>query len=131
MRDKNLNRANASLLSRVFKLQRVDVKCGQVIKMAHNDEELEDLTTCGVCFMDYDDNLNKPKFLQCFHTVCLQCLQVLDFYGLSVTRKRNIPNLRCSLYAKKGTYFVPSAETSLLVQKEWPSCEIIRTPSTW
>ena len=38
--------------------------------------EVEDLVTCGVCYFEYDEVLHRPKFLNCFHTVCLQCLTV-------------------------------------------------------
>ena len=41
------------------------------------DEE-EDLITCGVCWNQFDGDVHKPKFLACHHTFCLQCLQVLE-----------------------------------------------------
>ena len=45
-------------------------------EMAAADFEIEDLITCSVCFLQYDETLRIPKDLQCFHTVCLQCLKV-------------------------------------------------------
>ena len=40
------------------------------------DADLEHFVTCGVCFSEFDEEIRKPKFLQCAHTVCLTCLQV-------------------------------------------------------
>ena len=41
--------------------------------------DVEDLTTCCVCFNNFDDKERKPKFLTCkgLHTVCLVCVQVI------------------------------------------------------
>ena len=41
-----------------------------------NNNEVYDLVTCGVCFIEFDTENKKPKFLQCSHTFCLQCLKV-------------------------------------------------------
>ena len=41
-----------------------------------DSEETEDLVTCSICCCEYDDDLRKPKFLDCFHTFCIQCMQV-------------------------------------------------------
>jgi hypothetical protein len=41
--------------------------------------ELEDFVTCGVCFCEYDHVKRKPKFLQCAHTICYECLQVRHY----------------------------------------------------
>ena len=43
--------------------------------MATTNNE-EDFITCGVCFLEYDEEIRKPKFLPCSHTFCLPCLQV-------------------------------------------------------
>jgi hypothetical protein len=40
------------------------------------DEEVEDLVTCTVCMLEYDHDERKPKYLQCHHVLCLQCLTV-------------------------------------------------------
>ncbi|XP_046641062.1 putative HERC2-like protein 3 isoform X2 [Daphnia pulicaria] len=45
-----------------------------IIEMA-SENELEDFVTCGVCLCEYDEVKRKPKFLQCAHTVCCECLQ--------------------------------------------------------
>ena len=39
--------------------------------------QVENLMTCGVCRFKYDYDNRKPKFLQCTHTVCLLCLEVI------------------------------------------------------
>lgn len=41
-----------------------------------DDEETDDLSTCAVCFSEFDDNVNRAKFLSCAHTFCLECLKV-------------------------------------------------------
>ena len=45
-----------------------------------NASDTEHFVTCGVCFCEFDEDLRKPKFLQCAHTVCLNCLQVHNEY---------------------------------------------------
>ena len=44
-----------------------------------DDGNVDDLTTCSVCFNYFDDRERKPKFLPCksLHTLCLVCVQVL------------------------------------------------------
>ncbi len=42
--------------------------------LAAMDEEDEDLTTCQICFEDYDMNERIPRFLPCTHTVCEMCI---------------------------------------------------------
>jgi hypothetical protein len=37
---------------------------------------VEDFVTCGVCLYEYDEEIRKPKFLSCSHTVCFLCVQV-------------------------------------------------------
>ena len=39
-------------------------------------EEGEDLTTCGVCLVQYDLETRLPKCLPCSHNLCLLCLKV-------------------------------------------------------
>ncbi|XP_066973453.1 uncharacterized protein [Macrobrachium rosenbergii] len=36
---------------------------------------LRSVLTCGGCCKRFDDGARRPKFLSCFHTVCLQCLR--------------------------------------------------------
>lgn len=59
--------------------------------------EVEDFVTCGVCLQEYDDEIRKPKFLQCTarHTACLLCLKVAIFH-----ERLLIKNLK--LYDKIG-----------------------------
>ena len=33
---------------------------------------------CEICLENYDSRKRVPKFLDCFHTFCLSCLQVSD-----------------------------------------------------
>ena len=40
-------------------------------------EETVDLITCCVCIHQYDQGQRKPKFLNCSHSACQQCLQVI------------------------------------------------------
>ena len=40
------------------------------------EEEVEDLTSCSICFLSFDIVDRKPKFLPCSHTFCLSCLTV-------------------------------------------------------
>jgi hypothetical protein len=44
--------------------------------MENSVEEAEDLITCIVCFLEYDEEVSKPKFLACSHSVCSKCLEV-------------------------------------------------------
>ena len=39
----------------------------------------EDYLTCSVCFNEYDEKSHTPKFLICFHTLCIQCVKVIIF----------------------------------------------------
>lgn len=41
-----------------------------------SSEDIDEFVTCGVCFLEYDEEIRKPKFLPCSHTVCLLCLKV-------------------------------------------------------
>ena len=47
-------------------------------KMACANLDVDDFVTCGVCMNEYDTENKKPKFLQCSHTICLQCLKVFS-----------------------------------------------------
>jgi hypothetical protein len=38
--------------------------------------DLEHYVNCGVCFCEFNEEIRKPKFLQCAQTVCSKCLQV-------------------------------------------------------
>ncbi|EFX82382.1 hypothetical protein DAPPUDRAFT_316826 [Daphnia pulex] len=38
---------------------------------------LEELVTCNICLNQYDEGIRKPKFLQCSHTICLECFQAI------------------------------------------------------
>jgi len=39
-------------------------------------DEIEDFTTCCICFETYNHLENRPKFLSCHHTCCLGCIKV-------------------------------------------------------
>ncbi|XP_046640762.1 uncharacterized protein LOC124326142 isoform X2 [Daphnia pulicaria] len=43
--------------------------------MAKANDAAEDFVTCGVCLWEYDEEIRRPKFLPCSHTVCLECLK--------------------------------------------------------
>ena len=37
----------------------------------------KDLFTCSVCFENFNNEGRKPKFLSCYHTLCLECIKVM------------------------------------------------------
>lgn len=39
--------------------------------------EFDDLSNCSVCFEYFNYEANKPKFLSCRHTICLDCVKVI------------------------------------------------------
>ncbi len=39
-------------------------------------DDFEDLLTCSVCLENFDNEVRKPKFLSCHHTLCLECVKV-------------------------------------------------------
>ena len=41
-----------------------------------DDGESEDQATCCICLHTFNDLERKPKFLPCFHTVCVTCIKV-------------------------------------------------------
>lgn len=43
---------------------------------------LEELVTCNICLNQYDERIRKPKFLQCSHTICLECFQVYEMFQM-------------------------------------------------
>ena len=47
-------------------------------------DEVEDLSTCSVCFSEYNSDKRIAKFLPCFHTFCLECLRVTIFIGINI-----------------------------------------------
>jgi hypothetical protein len=61
--------------------------------------EVEDFVTCGVCLQEYDEEIRKPKFLQCTarHTACLLCLKVAIF-----TKEYSLKTYSLKLYDKIG-----------------------------
>ena len=44
--------------------------------MAATVGEVEDLSTCSICFHEYDQDAHKPKYLNCHHTFCMGCIRV-------------------------------------------------------
>ena len=64
--------------------------------------ETEDLLTCSVCLIEYDREERRPKFLQCAHTACIKCLEVilLLFFNrvLLINRVFSLANLERRLY---------------------------------
>lgn len=44
----------------------------------HCMNEIDDLSSCSVCLCEYDYERRIAKFLPCFHTFCLVCLQALS-----------------------------------------------------
>ncbi len=44
---------------------------------AMDENATEHFITCNVCYLQFDEDLVKPKLLPCSHTVCIQCLRVL------------------------------------------------------
>ena len=44
--------------------------------MASAEEGMDNFTMCCVCRDEYDNTVHQPKFLECLHTVCLDCAKV-------------------------------------------------------
>lgn len=45
--------------------------------MADTEEKIEvNLTICLKCKQEYDDEKKVPRFLQCHHTFCSECISV-------------------------------------------------------
>ena len=79
-----------------------------------------DLITCGVCFYEYHEETRSPKFLPCFHTISLPCLQVIKsikcsrFYFNSLISKAIFKDgaISCPLCRNVSKY-----ENAALVEK--------------
>ena len=48
----------------------------RVLDSMTSSQEIQDLSTCSVCLLQYNDDERQPKYLNCHHTFCLQCLEV-------------------------------------------------------
>ena len=49
--------------------------------------EDEDLRTCSICFNEYNEDAHKPKYLDCHHTFCIQCIKVKGNAFLAIDYK--------------------------------------------
>jgi len=50
-------------------------------------DEVEDLTSCSICFYPYGEEAHKPKYLSCHHTFCLDCIRVLHIIHFKLDLK--------------------------------------------
>ena len=73
-------------------------------KMSAVEEESNDLSHCCVCFEEFDNGERKPKFLTCYHTLCLMCAKVKQgnhkyqpFHVLTKYLLQFRPSLRVSI----------------------------------
>lgn len=51
--------------------------------MVLDEEELDDydeFVKCRICLHVYDEEVRKPKFLPCSHTVCLPCVESISIH---------------------------------------------------
>lgn len=53
-------------------------------KMSIIEEESHDLTHCCVCLDEFDSGERNPKFLTCYHTLCLMCVKVNKLFYLFI-----------------------------------------------
>lgn len=42
----------------------------------------EDLISCHVCLLRFDEELHKPKYLDCHHSFCMMCIKVIQIFIL-------------------------------------------------
>ena len=56
--------------------------------------ELHELVICDICFEPYDNKTRRPKFLECYHTFCSQCLFSLASNGPDNPHTILCPNCR-------------------------------------
>ena len=69
------NKMAVSLSSQLMTFNAENEYDNQISRM----DEVEDLSTCSVCFSEYNSDKRIAKFLPCFHTFCLECLRVNNF----------------------------------------------------
>ncbi|XP_045023401.1 E3 ubiquitin-protein ligase SH3RF3-like [Daphnia magna] len=67
-------------------------------------DEIEDLSTCSVCFSEYNSDKRIAKFLPCFHTFCLKCLRSLSSSTVIIT----CPLCRNTFTCNNGVDNLPS-----------------------
>ena len=87
--------------------------------MACANSDVDDFVTCGVCLNEYDTENKKPKFLQCSHTLCLQCLKVyslLIHYSHYYIPCINTIYIPCSKFIKMDPLPVHFAVTVLSIK---------------
>ena len=41
------------------------------------NEESDDFVTCSVCLIEYDEDIRRPKYLPCHHSLCSCCIKVI------------------------------------------------------
>ena len=75
----------------------VEGACGlQSLDSLSSSSDPDDLIVCGICEELYDDNTHQPKFLSCFHTFCVHCLNKLDKKEPAKSAIIQCPNCRSS-----------------------------------
>lgn len=87
-----------------------------------NEEDLsQHLITCLVCYVQFNDEENKPKLLSCGHAVCLQCLKVLEHLTETFKTFTHSSNNRKSL--NMDLYHVLFVATITVVTKVLTNCQ--------
>ncbi|XP_045033879.1 E3 ubiquitin-protein ligase TRIM32-like [Daphnia magna] len=76
-------------------------------------DEIEDLSTCSVCFSEYNSDKRIAKFLPCFHTFCLECLRSLSSSTVIIT----CPLCRNTFTCNNGVDNLPSNMYALHIAK--------------
>ncbi|KAK4007914.1 hypothetical protein OUZ56_013075 [Daphnia magna] len=76
-------------------------------------DEIEDLSTCSVFFLEYNSDKRIAKFLPCFHTFCLECLRSLSSSTVIIT----CPLCRNTFTCNNGVDNLPSNMYALHIAK--------------
>ena len=78
-------------------------------------DELHELVICDICLEPYDNKTRRPKFLECFHTFCSQCLISLVGNGQDNPRTILCPNCRHPTHLPKNG--VDGMQTNFYIEK--------------
>ncbi|XP_046448004.1 uncharacterized protein LOC124196812 [Daphnia pulex] len=78
---------------------------------------VEDFVTCGVCLCEYDEEIRKPKFLPCSHTVCFLCVQEIR-RGDTITCPFCRKMISKETTSVEGEWILPNNSYALYVIKQ-------------